>query len=123
MVLGPVEDKHAILKQSKFNLVIENAPETISEKLFDALIAGTVPIYLGPKLSDFKLPNGLAIEYDGNVHKINKFLAEISEQEVMKMLKAGSVFIKSEEFVNDWYAGNVNREIAKIIENYVEVQL
>jgi hypothetical protein len=41
----------------------------------------------------------------------------------MKMLKAGSVFIKSEEFVNDWYAGNVNREIVKIIENYVEVQL
>lgn len=123
MVFGPVEDKHAILKQSKFNLVIENAPETVSEKLFDALLAGTVPIYLGPKLSDYKLPNGLVIEYDGNVHKIAQILAEISEQEVLKLLTSGSVFIKSKEFVNDWSAENVNKEIVKIIENYVKDQL
>jgi hypothetical protein len=123
MVFGPVEDKHAILKQSKFNLVIENAPETVSEKLFDALIAGTVPIYLGPKLSNFKLPNGLVIEYDGTKNKIKKVLADISEQEVIKILSSGSAFIQSEEFVNDWSAGNVNRQIAKIIVNHVEAQL
>jgi hypothetical protein len=123
MVFGPVEDKHAILKQSKFNLVIENAPETVSEKLFDALLAGTVPIYLGPKLSDYKLPNGLVIEYDGNVHKLVQILAEISEQEIMKILEAGSAFIQSKEFLSYWSAGDVNKKIAKIIENHVEAQL
>ena len=123
MVFGPVEDKHAILKQSKFNLVIENAPETISEKLFDALLAGTVPIYLGPKLSDFNLPDGLAIEYDGTLSRFKKVMAEISEQEVIKILNAGSAFIQSDEFVNDWSAGNVNKEITKIIENYLEEQI
>jgi hypothetical protein len=123
MVFGPVEDKHAILKQSRFNLVIENAPETVSEKLFDALLAGTVPVYLGPKLSDFRLPNGLVVEYDGNVSKIKKLLTEISEQEVLKLLEVGSAFIQSEEFINDWSAENVNKEIVKIIENYVRDQL
>jgi hypothetical protein len=47
---GPVKRKHDLLEKYYFSLCIENGdigPDYITEKIFDSLIAGTVPIYLG----------------------------------------------------------------------------
>lgn len=46
---GPVEDKHAFLQNYKFNLCFENSAVDgyTTEKLCDALAAGTLPIYWG----------------------------------------------------------------------------
>ena len=46
----------ATLSRYKFTLAFENsiAPDYVTEKFFDPLIAGSVPIYLGaPNVSDF----------------------------------------------------------------------
>ena len=45
---GEVEDKHAILKDAKFSVVIENSGDYVSEKLLDSLIEGCIPVYVGP---------------------------------------------------------------------------
>lgn len=46
---GEVPEKRKALQQFRFALCIENTifPGYISEKIFDALLAGTIPIYLG----------------------------------------------------------------------------
>ena len=46
---GPVKDKHAFLQDYKFNLCFENSAVDgyTTEKLCDALAAGTLPIYWG----------------------------------------------------------------------------
>lgn len=46
---GTVKSKNAVMRQYKFALAYENAvfPGYITEKLFDALFAGCVPVYLG----------------------------------------------------------------------------
>lgn len=46
---GSVKSKRAILKQYKFSLCYENSifPGYLTEKIFDALFAGCVPVYLG----------------------------------------------------------------------------
>jgi len=53
---GEIPDKLAVLKQYRFAIAYENSIETgyITEKLWDCLIAGVVPIYWGaPNVQDF----------------------------------------------------------------------
>lgn len=46
---SPVEDKHAFLKQHRFNLAFENSESKgyTTEKIYDAFIAGCIPVYWG----------------------------------------------------------------------------
>lgn len=46
-----VDDKNEFLKRYKFNICAENvdAPGYVSEKVFDAIFSGSIPIYLGSK--------------------------------------------------------------------------
>ena len=120
---GTVADKHEILKQSKFNLVIENAPETVSEKLFDALIAGAIPIYMGPNLERFNLPESLVIETDGSIEHVRKIINNYEEGKIKEILKSGSDFITSDQFMNEWAADKVNSKIARVIDKYIEDQI
>lgn len=56
---GTVPSKHAVLRQYKFALCYENAvfPGYVSEKIFDALFAGCIPVYLGaPDVTDMLPP-------------------------------------------------------------------
>ena len=53
---GPVENKLNVLSTYRFGLVLENAmhPGYVTEKIFDCMAAGAIPIYLGaPDISDF----------------------------------------------------------------------
>ncbi len=57
---GTVPGKHAVLRQYKFALCYENAvfPGYVSEKIFDALFAGCIPVYLGaPDVTDLLPPD------------------------------------------------------------------
>jgi hypothetical protein len=53
---GPVDDKLATLKQYRFTFTMENtsAPGYVTEKIFDAIFAGSIPLYLGaPDITDY----------------------------------------------------------------------
>jgi hypothetical protein len=61
---GTVPGKHAVMKQYKFAICYENAvfPGYITEKMFDALFAGCIPVYLGaPDVTD-QIPTGVFID-------------------------------------------------------------
>jgi hypothetical protein len=47
--LGELENKHLIIQKYKYSLVIENSSDYCSEKLFDAILNGSILIYIGPK--------------------------------------------------------------------------
>jgi len=56
---GTVLSKHDVLRQYKFAVCYENAvfPGYVTEKIFDALFAGCIPIYLGaPDVTDLLPP-------------------------------------------------------------------
>lgn len=55
-------DKISIMQRYKFALVIENELSYMSEKLFDAFFAGCIPIYVGPEVTDYKVPKELVIQ-------------------------------------------------------------
>jgi len=60
-------NKQEILRGYKRTLVIENDCTYMSEKLFDALIAGCIPIYVGPSVADYGIPENLVIEVEPTV--------------------------------------------------------
>jgi hypothetical protein len=95
---GPVPSKHAVMQQYQFAICYENAifPGYVTEKIFDALFAGCVPIYLGAPDITAQLPAEIfidkrhfkdyaalyhylrhmsAAEYDGYRQAIAKFLS------------------------------------------------
>lgn len=56
------ESKNEILRKYKYSLVIENDPTYMSEKLYDALVSGCIPVYAGPKVTNYGIPSDLVIE-------------------------------------------------------------
>lgn len=59
--LGFVEDQASLYGSSRMSVVIENSADYVSEKVIDAIRAGSVPLYVGPSLEDFGLPSDIAV--------------------------------------------------------------
>ena len=64
------QDKISTLSGFKYCLVIENDLSYMSEKLFDALFAGCIPIYVGPPISDYGIPDDLVIQAKASLFSI-----------------------------------------------------
>jgi hypothetical protein len=112
---GQIKNKHEVLEKSKFSVVSENSNNYFSEKLFDALIAGTIPLYIGPDLRKSGLPIDVAIQINGKTNQIPEILSEISETEIINILSNGLAFIKSGHFLNFWTEEAVYLRIAEEI--------
>lgn len=67
---GAIENKFEVLSNYKYTLVIENTKGYLSEKLFDALVSGCIPIYVGEDLSLFNIPEGLVIQSQANIDSV-----------------------------------------------------
>lgn len=96
------DDKMKTLSSFRFTLVIENCifPGYVTEKIFDAMLAGTIPVYLGaPDIEDF-VPKGSFVDfrkYPG-FSEMWDDIASWSEKKWIEMLEAGNKFISSPEF-------------------------
>ena len=115
--IGQIENKQSFVKNSKFSLIVENSNDSVSEKLFDALINGSIPIYYGPQLNNMGIP-GYKISLDGN--KPTKYLEEnisnISNDEIANYLEEIKKFLKSESFLENWTEENVYKKIIEKIQ-------
>ena len=120
--LGEIRDKHEVLTKSKFALVIENSNDVITEKLFDALINGAIPLYVGPDLSKAGLPENLAIQIKQDETNILKVTEEISRDLAEKILATGQEFILSETFRTYFSAEFVFKDMSTKIKKYLDTQ-
>ena len=60
-----VQSQYDFLKQIDFAVVIENEATYLTEKLLNAVVAGCVPLFFGPPLSEFGVPDDVAIQVNG----------------------------------------------------------
>jgi hypothetical protein len=97
---GSTLDKFETNSRYRYSLVIENSSDYVSEKLIDAIISGTIPIYCGPNLSAFGFRGNLALEVDPNPIEIADRLSSLRESKEMQVeiLQAGREFLKSIEY-------------------------
>ena len=118
--IGPTLDKHFVLQNSKFSLVVENSNFYASEKLFDALLNQTIPIYVGPSLKSLGLPEEIAVESNGNSQDILKIINATDDKEAIEILLAGEAFLKSNLFMEFWTEKAVYTKIANEISTCVQ---
>jgi hypothetical protein len=116
--LGPLDDKLSKLSEYRYSLVIENDPDWITEKLFDALSAKCVPIYIGPNLSRFKLLSKCVIQLEPSVKAIEQFF--ISDNIDLYNLKKAAVddFASYSEDLKLFALESVSDEISSIVKNH-----
>lgn len=114
---GVTENKFETYQNYRFALVIENSPDYVSEKLIDAIIAGTIPVYVGPRLFDFGFPSNIALEVEGNCNAIvkgmNLLVDSVELQETIH--QEGQKFLKSSQYleiVNQNALGSLAKLIA-----------
>lgn len=68
--MGELRDKMSLKGKYKVMLVIENSPDYMSEKLFDAFWLGSIPVYAGPQASDYGIPSDLVIQVNHDLEAI-----------------------------------------------------
>jgi hypothetical protein len=118
--LKRIYNKHLILEKSKFALTIENSNSYASEKIFDALINGSIPIYVGPKLESLGLPQDIAIEADLFSTSLIEILSNLDEPKIQSLINAGNSFLKTSDFKSKWTAESVYEEIGFEIMHFFE---
>ena len=107
----------------KFVIASENYAGSqgyISEKIFDAILGGSVPVYLGEKkITDFVPENSFidARQFQRQEDLVVA-LAKMSDEEWLQMRSAGKDFLNSKEFLeftNDNYTNQMSEIIKEII--------
>jgi hypothetical protein len=96
-----VDDKIGLLKRYRFNLCFENVryPGYVTEKIFDAMIANTIPVYLGaPDITDF-VPREAFIDVSrfANFEELHRFMSDFSADSADSMLDAAQTFLHSKD--------------------------
>lgn len=109
--LGTVDDKRATIAKYKFALAFENEAGTqgyITEKIFDCLFAGTVPIYRGAENITAYIPANCFIDQRDypSFQALDQRLWAMSVDDWQSYHDAGQAFLRSPQF-QPWQPANV----------------
>jgi hypothetical protein len=116
---GAPADKREVGKLYKYALVIENSKEFITEKIFDALFSGCIPIYVGPKLEEFGFPKSLYVQADANLRDIDRAIKSVEKIDYTEWSNIKDEWLSRESNKETWSADSVNKRIAYEIEKFV----
>jgi len=99
---GAVDNKHKKLSEYTFALAFENCelPGYITEKFFDCLYVGTIPIYLGaPDITGY-VPVNCFINMRNfrNYKELSTYLKSLSEKQIQEYKEQGRHFLESEQY-------------------------
>jgi hypothetical protein len=91
------EDKNEVLVRYKVSLVIENELSYLSEKLFDALVAGCIPVYVGPEIGDYEIPKSLVFQTEPNLRSIENQISLALKSDYVSFLHELERWLNSSE--------------------------
>ena len=125
---GVIINKQDVLRSSCFSIVYENIKGLngyITEKIFDAFVAGNIPVYWGAEDIHKYIPNECFIDrrFFSNHDELYKFLKNISEEKYLDYQRSIKKFLEndSEDFSCKKFANVISAkiiEILKINRNY-----
>jgi hypothetical protein len=118
---GEVVSKRRIIGEFRFNFCLENVQAIegyITEKIFDALLSGTVPIYLGAAdISNF-IPRTAFIYYSDfkNLKELYKYISNMDEVEWNNYIDNARIFLNNDEiniFSPEYFSNRITAEILR----------
>lgn len=109
--LGTTPSKRQTLEKYRVSLVIENSSEFLTEKLFDSLFAGTIPVYVGPQLSNFNIPASIAIQAEASIDGVREGISQALALDYETWNQAASAWLQEPAIVGEWSAKAVFQEI------------
>jgi len=115
---GWIDNKFEVLSQYDLSLVIENESDWITEKIFDSIYAGTVPVYVGPNLSDeFPLLGSCVIRADSTVEGVLAAVRSATSEQITLRKRAIETFVsdQSENGIDFWSPRIQWGRVSKII--------
>ena len=86
----------------------------------NAIIAGCVPIYCGPNLSQFGFPPGIAIESGLDINKMISSFQSLSHSEVERVLSDGLNWVKSVQAQERWGLETSYSRLAKLMTEMID---
>lgn len=96
---GEIKHKRDTLKNYKFCICYENSRFNgyITEKIFDAMVAGCIPVYLGAKNIKNYIPSNCFIDRSRfkSDYDLYNFMKRIDEKQYQAYLKNAEIFLKS----------------------------
>ena len=105
---GPAKTKFEVLSNARFSICFENAkdiPGYITEKIFDCLFAGCIPIYWGEPQIERLIPKTCFIDFRIFLQNpdpyatLNHFLHQMTEVEFLAYQEAARQFLASPDFM------------------------
>jgi hypothetical protein len=116
---GRVDDKIDELSKYKYAIVIENEADFVSEKLFDAIAAKCVPIYVGPNLKKYKNLSKCIIPFESNLTEIVNFFKSNND----KLYSEKKSYIDNSDHyiddLNEFSFENTSKKIATIVNSFL----
>ena len=117
-VKSVIQDKLLLLRNSKFNLIVENSNNFMTEKIFDALVSGCIQIYLNSHKITKEKMRECVIEVDLNqsIENVCIQILESIRENQYKRLESGFRFLHSKEFKDGYMMSAVIDKLIKIVE-------
>jgi hypothetical protein len=117
---GEIDDKNSIYRSAKFVLVMENSKSFLTEKIFDVILAGSIPIYFGPALESFGIPENVVLRAEPTSNSIKNLIRSLSLSEIEACRFAGYEFFRSDNFQKNWQADTVANKVVSYIHDFHE---
>ena len=91
---GEVPDTLEFLSRNRFAIVIENEASYVSEKLFNAILAGCVPIYFGPSIEKFGINPTAVVQAGPSPEDFVSAITSAQNADSSKVIQAGQEWMK-----------------------------
>lgn len=112
---GKVEDSVSFQYQARFSIVIENEGNYVTEKLFNAVIAGTTPVYVGPKLELFGINPSIVIAVEANAQAVSRAILGTDADTRLRIRSEGRKWLSESLNTDNWTLKQQHRQIAMMI--------
>jgi len=99
---GEVEDKRKTLSKYKYSIVIENSSDYLSEKIFDAIFSGCIPIYVGPNLANYEIPDYLYLQAKPDLSDIKEKIVSAKSKNYSEWLSQVKIWSMDAKTYNSW---------------------
>ena len=106
----PINDKQEFLREVSVAIIIENASNYVSEKIFDCFRAGAVPIYIGPDFDAYGIPENTVIRATANSDSVIGIMKRIEEYDLVGIQQNGWNFLVGAG--QNWSEGLVMKNLA-----------